>query len=545
MKNYPIILFILICSLVSLKLPGEAEAKMDERPVYITIDDGPTVYTDDFLDVFNDYDMKATFFMLEPNMNRYKSAVRQMEEDGHALGCHGVTHERDEFYESPQSAVDEMQLCVSTLEDITGEKTSVVRVPYGSIPDMEEQYREAMIEAGFKMWDWNVDTLDWDWQDRDKIVSYTIEKVEEAERNGEIPVILFHDQYETLKALPEVLDYLKNKGYYSETITSYQERYNFFHKINMEAKVANRFGGENRYETAIEISQEGWDTADSVILTRGDEFPDALAGSPLAYQMDAPILLNRKGELLPEVRDELERLDARKVIILGGPNAVPSEVEQDIASLGYAVERISGSTRFETAAKIAARLGDDAGPAVVANGRGFPDAMAIAPYAAQKGYPILLTEEDELPAATQEALAGRSKTLVIGGERVIQDAVYSELVNPVRYAGDNRYGTAAAIAEQLFPSNKAFVATGYEFADALTGSVLAAKNGAATLLVKNSFITAETAAAVRRAGINNFTILGGRSAIDYNVEEWFRDYDFDYIRAAGTGAGGNAGILSK
>ncbi|MGM0843605.1 MAG: cell wall-binding repeat-containing protein [Bacillota bacterium] len=533
MKKYSIISFLLIGAIFIFLYPAQTEAKVDERPVYITIDDGPTVYTDEFLDVFEQYDMKATFFMLEPSMDRYREIVRRMKSEGHAIGCHGVTHEKGKFYESPSSAVKEMNLCNSTLEDITGEKTSVVRVPYGSIPGMEKPYREAMAEAGYKMWDWNVDSLDWDWRDKDKIISYTIEKVEEAERNGEIPVILLHDLEETVKALPEILDYLKSKGYYSETITSYQDRYNFFRKINLEAKVANRFGGSTRYDTAIQISRDGWDQADTVVLTRGDEFPDALAGSPLAYKLDAPILLSQQNELLPVVKEEMERLNAGRVVILGGKNAISNETEITIKNLGYEVERISGSDRYETAAKIAERLDSDARTAVVANGRKFPDAISIAPFAARKGYPILLTEEDKLPKSSGEALKGISETLVIGGESVVQDSVYSQLVNPERYSGANRFGTASEIAERLFPSNLAFVSTGYDFADALTGSVLAAKNGATMLLVENSYITSETANAVERAGINNFTILGGESAVDYNVEKWFKNYDFDSIRPAG------------
>src|SRR5699024_688979 len=45
-----------------------------------------------------------------------------------------------------------------------------------------------------------------------------------------------------------------------------------------------RLDGELRYDTAIDVSQEGWDSADTVILARGDEFADALAGVPLAYK---------------------------------------------------------------------------------------------------------------------------------------------------------------------------------------------------------------------------------------------------------------------
>ena len=52
----------------------------------------------------------------------------------------------------------------------------------------------------------------------------------------------------------------------------------------------DRIGGRNRFGTAVAISQEGWETSDYVVLARGDEFADALAGVPLAYSLDAPIL---------------------------------------------------------------------------------------------------------------------------------------------------------------------------------------------------------------------------------------------------------------
>ncbi|MFP3441662.1 cell wall-binding repeat-containing protein, partial [Pantoea sp. SIMBA_133] len=62
-------------------------------------------------------------------------------------------------------------------------------------------------------------------------------------------------------------------------------------KIQFKNKV-ERISGKDRYKTAIEVSKAGWEKSDTVVLARGDEYPDALAGAPLAYKYDAPILLN-------------------------------------------------------------------------------------------------------------------------------------------------------------------------------------------------------------------------------------------------------------
>ncbi len=77
---------------------------------------------------------------------------------------------------------------------------------------------------------------------------------------------------------------------------------------------AERIQGENRYETSVKISQEGWKSADTVVIARGDSFPDALAGAPLAYKYDAPILLTQTESLNPLVKEEIKRLGAEKVL---------------------------------------------------------------------------------------------------------------------------------------------------------------------------------------------------------------------------------------
>ncbi|BCB05782.1 cell wall-binding repeat-containing protein [Bacillus sp. KH172YL63] len=304
-----------------------------------------------------------------------------------------------------------------------------------------------------------------------------------------------------------------------EVFTSYIEKNNPVSPavenriVQEEAPEVTRLTGETRYETAVEISMKGWETADTVILARGDSFPDALAGAPLAYKHDAPILLTEKGSLNAAAKAEIKRLGAKNVIILGGTEAVSHYVEYQLEGMGVDVERIGGQDRWETAVNIAASLGGSQEKAVIANGKNFPDALAVASYAAKNGYPILLTESDKLPAETVKALKGIEHTIVVGGEAVVNQKVFKSLPDAMRYAGLDRYETAAKIATDLNPSKAAYVATGENFADALAGSVLAAKEDASMLLVQPNDLPASTSKAIKDMKAKDFYILGGEKAV--------------------------------
>ena len=292
-------------------------------------------------------------------------------------------------------------------------------------------------------------------------------------------------------------------------------------KATDEARIVEaettRVSGKDRYETAIQVSQSGWEKSDYVVLARGDQFPDALAGAPLAYKMDAPILLTGQKSLNKEVRAEIQRLGAKKVFILGGTGAVSKYVEYQIDGLDIETERINGKDRFETAANIAARLGGSPEQAVVANGMDFPDALSVASYAARNGFPILLTEDDKLPKATDHAISGIDQTIVAGGSGVVSEKVKDMLPEATRYAGKDRFATAATIATDLNPSAKVFVATGMDFADALAGSVLAAKENASILLVQPNKLPEATEDAIDELDATNFTVTGGTGAVSEDV----------------------------
>ncbi len=108
--------------------------------------------------------------------------------------------------------------------------------------------------------------------------------------------------------------------------------------------LGKRLSGLNRFETATAISQEGWlNGADTVVLARGYDFPDALAGTTLAYQLDAPMLLTHDTNLTSTTKTEILRLKAKKVILLGSSDAISPEVEKELKGMGLQVNRIGGT----------------------------------------------------------------------------------------------------------------------------------------------------------------------------------------------------------
>lgn len=302
------------------------------------------------------------------------------------------------------------------------------------------------------------------------------------------------------------------------------------------SKTFQRYAGDTRYETAVEISKKNWYEAYNVVLARGDDFPDALAGAVMANSamVQGPLLLTKPNELDPLVLDELKRLNTDTVFILGGTSAVSDEVVKKLRSHGMQVQRIQGQNRYETAANIAATAVENCDRAFLASGNDFADALSISSYAAANGIPLLLTAPDRLPEATSQVLKamGVTEITLIGGEKAISAKVQEELEKAgytvERLYGDDRYKTNVTILESLaFDLDQAVVATGTKFPDALAGSVLAARENNPIILVplnENALQNSPTSAYLNtyREEINNFFILGGWSVINYKVENIIR-----------------------
>jgi N-acetylmuramoyl-L-alanine amidase len=280
-----------------------------------------------------------------------------------------------------------------------------------------------------------------------------------------------------------------------------------------------RIGGQDRFEVAVNVSKKGWSSANTVILANYDAYADALAAAPLAYKYNAPILLTQSGVLTAATKAEIDRLNATSVIAVGGSASISNGVLSEISKMGIKVERIAGSNRFEVANNIALHLGKSS-KVVLAYGLNFPDALAIAPYAARNGYPILLTNTNTMTQGTRDIITqwGVNETIIVGGEGSISREVTNSVPNARRIDGRNRFEVAANIANKYFGTrSQASIATGMSFADALTGSALAAKRNEPILLTTSTSIPSETRNAIINNGYQSFFIFGGPASVSEGI----------------------------
>lgn len=289
----------------------------------------------------------------------------------------------------------------------------------------------------------------------------------------------------------------------------------------------DRLEGIDRYHTAIAISQKGWKTSDYAILVRGDDFADGLCAVPLAAKYMAPILMTQPKELSPATLKELIRLGVKSLIITGGTEAVSENVEKTLQAAGITeIRRFAGQDRYETSVKIAQELSSLS--AVLATGEDFPDALSISVPAAQLGMPILLTRHNTLPETVKKYLqtASVTQTYLIGGESVISRGVRDSVPSPHRLSGANRYHTNIAVIQHFeagFNFEHLYVADGggprgNEFADALSGAVLAAKTDSPLILADNSLPKATGDYFLPKITIETqVTGLGGENAVPTSV----------------------------
>ena len=291
-----------------------------------------------------------------------------------------------------------------------------------------------------------------------------------------------------------------------------------------------RLWGQDRYETAVKVSQAGWaDGSDYAIIASGQGYADALCAAPLAKANNAPILLTQSDTLSPSTLNELKRLKVKHIYIVGGQGVVSKAVEDSIkAEITTDVQRLAGQNRYETAVKVAEKLGTPS-KIVLASGAGYADALSAAPVAAVEGMPILLTESGVLPSATEgyiKANTGITKTYVIGGTASVSDAVMNTTPNPERYGGVDRFDTNAKVVEAFstdFNFNNVYLAlangpTGNEFADALSGAAIAAKNGNPVIITDKT--AAESTKALAQSKLSpssSITVIGGTANVPDSV----------------------------
>lgn len=277
--------------------------------------------------------------------------------------------------------------------------------------------------------------------------------------------------------------------------------FSYLDLMNSVTNNARRLSGQDRYQTAKAISEKfNAGTVQDVIITSGNNFPDALSASVLAKKLNAPILLvdsqvQYSNEALDYISQHLSKTGT--VHILGGAGVIGSEFETKLNQMGFLnLERIGGYDRYDTDVLIAQKLDVVKNtPVVIASGENFPDTLSISSIASSKGYPILLVSQDYMSQGVKDFITNDQPTQIymVGGTGAISETIQSQIQALVpncpitRLAGQDRFDTAGEILNMFYLNPKTiYIASGNNFPDALAGSVLVSANGDPILLIDPS-----------------------------------------------------------
>jgi putative cell wall-binding protein len=208
-----------------------------------------------------------------------------------------------------------------------------------------------------------------------------------------------------------------------------------------------RLAGDSRYSTAREVAASvGRSPTGEVAVALGDHtdpdraWADALAAGALAAAPHyVPVLLTRPDSLPEETGEALADLDPDDVLLLGGPAAISSHVEDELRRLGHDVRRVAGASRYATSVALAGTALDRTdGPvtAVFASGEDFPDALSASAVATAVQGPLVLVPSRSLDAHVDRFLRDHahrwSGGVVLGGPAAVDDAVLQQLTRALR-----------------------------------------------------------------------------------------------------------------
>lgn len=305
-----------------------------------------------------------------------------------------------------------------------------------------------------------------------------------------------------------------------------------------------RYDGANRYDTAAKAALDNFTAGanSNIILASGENFPDGLAAAYLAGAVNGPLLLTATDSLPASTANALGVLEAANttVHVVGGDHAVSANVKAQLAALGYTVNEISGPTRYDTSAAIAAEANTIAGvgsfqgarTAIVTTGENFPDALSAGPLSYAGSHPILLTTTATLSPQTDAALTSLNiqRVILLGGTAAVSPAVEAAItakgIAVTRVSGPNRYSTATALADVLVatpveggagwgPAIQPVLALGTNFPDALSASQVGGIHMAPIVLTGTDSLpeASENFLISQASNINGLFVMGGTAAI--------------------------------
>ena len=247
----------------------------------------------------------------------------------------------------------------------------------------------------------------------------------------------------------------------------------------------------DRYSAAAKASKTGWRRGSrSVVIARGTSFATAVAASPLAGAVNAPLLLAGRERLRSSTRHEVNRLDASRAFLVG---KFKGSVERRLERMGLNVRTIAGSSAKMTAkraAKVAIRKGAHRRTVIVVNPQHWRKSLGVPALAAGRQLPVLLTKSSGTGRTLTRRVRdiGARRTLVIGGTDVIGKGLVDRLPRVRRLKGASPAGTVARVAEKarhMGQRGRPLLASDKNWADATTAGVMAGHRRDGVALTSN------------------------------------------------------------
>lgn len=198
----------------------------DYKRVYLTFDDGPSqTVTTEVLKILDDYNIKATFFVLGSRVEIYPEIVKETYEKGHYVANHGYSHKYNHIYASIQNIIDEYRTTENLIKNALEKDdyySNVFRFPGGSPGG---KYAKIKADAIPVLEENNIAYLDWNCLNRDSEGNFSKEELIQFTKDTSFEkdsvVVLMHDagtKITTYEALPEIIEYFRDNGYVFETL---------------------------------------------------------------------------------------------------------------------------------------------------------------------------------------------------------------------------------------------------------------------------------------------------------------------------------------
>ena len=290
--------------------------------------------------------------------------------------------------------------------------------------------------------------------------------------------------------------------------------------------IHQRFQGENRAKTAVNVQRHYFANTNKVILVNDNAYPDAISATNVSMGK-YPLLYTGKNSLSVETKSALDKMFLDEIYLMGGVNTISKNVENKLRkNFPHAkITRIMGNNRYDTSAE-SAKTRANTTNLIFAAGTNYADALYATSLAAHQKAPILLVSNEGLSQSTRkfiQSIGNIDTVTIVGGEISVNQSVKNQIEaltkkRVTRLAGVDRYESSVEVAKRVNENPAEVITTSGEvFADALVSSTVAQKIKAPILLVKKDVLPLKVREYLRDTNsIYKLTTIGGYNTVTKN-----------------------------